>query len=67
METIKVSGILCEKISKKGTTYTAVDVNLTPTYVKTFFLEPADLEVIKMWLENEHLKNERISKLQDEQ
>lgn len=59
METIKVSGVLCEKISKKsGNAYVALDVYLTPTYVKTFFVEPADVEVVKMWLENEHLKNQ---------
>lgn len=61
METLRVSGVLCEKISKKGTTYIALDVNLTPTYVKTFFIDPADVEVVKMWLENERLKNEKLS------
>lgn len=62
METLRVSGVLCEKISKKsGSNYVALDVNLTPTYVKTFFVEPADVEVVKMWLENERLKNEQLS------
>lgn len=61
MEAIKVNGLLHDKISKKGTSYTALDVNLTPTYVKTFFLDQADVEVVKMWLENEHLKIEQLS------
>lgn len=62
METIKVSGVLCEKISKKSNNpYYALDILLTPTYSKTFFLDPADVEIVKMWLENEHLKNERLS------
>lgn len=60
METIRVSGVLCEKISKSGNSYVALDVNLTPTFVKTFFVEPADIEVVKLWLENEHLKNEKL-------
>lgn len=57
MDSIKVSGIIHEKTSKSGNSYVALDVNLTPTYVKTFFIEQADLEVIKLWLENEKLKN----------
>ena len=57
MDSIKVSGLIHEKTSKNGNNYVCLDVNLTPTYVKTFFIEPADLEVIKLWLENEKLKN----------
>lgn len=55
---IKVSGVLHEKTSKNGNTYIALDINLTPSYIKTIFLDPADLEVVKLYLENQQLKNE---------
>lgn len=57
MDSLKVSGVICEKTSKNGNPYVAVDVNLTPTFVKTFFLDPADLEVVKLYLENQRLQN----------
>lgn len=55
---IKVNGVLHEKTSKSGNTYIALDINLTPSYVKTIFLDPADLELVKLYLENQQLKNE---------
>lgn len=55
---IVVNGVLHEKTSKNGNTYIALDINLTPNYVKTIFLDPADLEVVKLYLENQQLKNE---------
>lgn len=55
---IRVSGLIHEKTSKKGEPYVVLDVNLTPTYTKTIFLETADLEVVKLWLENESLKKD---------
>ena len=55
---IKVNGVLHEKTSKNGNTYIALDINLTPNYVKTIFLDPADIEVVKLYLENQQLKNE---------
>ena len=55
---IKVNGVLHEKTSKNGNTYIALDINLTPSYVKTIFLDPADIEVVKLYLENQQLKNE---------
>ena len=55
---IKVNGVLHEKTSKKGNTYIALDINLTPSYVKTIFLDPVDIEVVKLYLENQQLKNE---------
>ena len=53
---VRVSGILHEKTSKSGNNYYCVDVNLTPDYVKTLFLDPADLEVVRLYLENQSLK-----------
>ena len=57
MEQVRVNGIIHEKTSKNGNSYIALDINLTPTYQKTFFLDPADIEVIKSWLELEKIKN----------
>lgn len=54
---IKVSGIIHEKTSKNGKPYTALDIQLTPNYTKTIFLEDSDLEVVKLYLENQSLKN----------
>ena len=54
---IKVSGIIHEKTSKNGNPYTALDIQLTPTYTKTFFLDEADLQVVKLYVENQSLKN----------
>ena len=54
---IKVSGLIHEKTSKSGNPYTCLDIQLTPTYSKTFFLEESDLEVVKLYLENQKLKN----------
>ena len=57
MDAIRVGGIIHEKTSSKsGKPYVCLDVNLTPTYTKTFFLEESDLEVVKLYLENESLK-----------
>lgn len=60
MDNIRVSGLIHEKTSKSGNKYIALDINLTPTYVKTIFLEQSDLEVIKLYLENENLKKENV-------
>lgn len=57
MDSIKVSGIIHEKISKSGNSYIALDINLTPTYVKTVFLDPSDVELVKLYIENSNLKN----------
>ncbi|MBE6146979.1 MAG: hypothetical protein E7168_01445 [Firmicutes bacterium] len=37
-----------EKVSKKGNPYTVLVVHLTPTCSKQVFLEPAELELLKM-------------------
>ena len=56
MENVKVTGIIHEKTSKSGNKYWALDINLTPTYIKTIFLEQSDLELISLYLENQSLK-----------
>lgn len=56
MDSVRVSGLVHEKTSKNGNTYIALDINLTPNYVKTVFLEQGDIEVLKLYLENENLK-----------
>ena len=53
---VRVSGLIHEKTSKNGKPYICLDVNLTPTYTKTFFLEESDVQVLKLYLENESLK-----------
>lgn len=54
---INVSGVLREKTSKSGNKYYAVDLKLTDTYTKTVFLEEADVEIVKLFIENKNLKN----------
>ena len=58
MDAVRVGGIIHEKTSKNGKPYVCLDVNLTPSYVKTFFLDDSDLEVVKLYLENESLKKD---------
>lgn len=53
---IKVSGILREKTSKSGNKYYAIDIQLTDNYTKTFFLEDGDVEIVKLYIENQNLK-----------
>lgn len=50
MEAIYLDAKLEEKLSeKKGTKYTVITINLTPTLTKQVFLEPAEIEVIKLY------------------
>lgn len=49
MEDILLNATLKEKISsKKGTKYVVVEIELTPNLKKDVFLEPAEVEVVKM-------------------
>lgn len=43
---IELKGLLKKKVSKKGTEYYCVEVQLTPTYVATFFPTKAEVELI---------------------
>lgn len=49
MNEILLNASLKEKLSKKGTTYTVVEVELTPNLQKSIFLEPAELEVLRLF------------------
>lgn len=40
---------LTEKLSKKGTSYKCLEVQLTPTYTKQIFLEQSELEIINLY------------------
>ncbi len=46
----EVKATLVERISKKGSPYLAISVELTDNYKKTVFLEPAEIEIVKMSL-----------------
>lgn len=49
MEDILLNATLKEKISaKKGTKYIVVEIELSPTLKKDVFLDPAEVEVVKM-------------------
>lgn len=48
----QLNATLKEKTSeKKGTKYYVVEIQLTPTYVKQVFLEPSDVEIVKLFTE----------------
>lgn len=49
---MEVKATLVEKTSKKGNTYQAIEIQLTPNYKKIVFLESAELEILKMQNEN---------------
>lgn len=49
---IEVKATLEERVSKKGSTYTALVVKLTDTCEKVIFLESAEIELLKMKKEN---------------
>lgn len=49
MEAIKLNCTLEEQISKKGTKYTCLTVKLTPTLEKKIFLDPAEVEVVRLY------------------
>lgn len=47
---ICLNATLKEKVSqKKGTTYYVIEVELTPNCKKEYFLEPAELELVKLF------------------
>lgn len=39
---------LVEKVSKKGNNYICLEVYLTDTYKKIIFLDPAEIELLKL-------------------
>ncbi len=48
MEPIILDALLEEKESKKGTKYFCVTIQLTKTLSKTVFLDPAEVELMKL-------------------
>lgn len=48
MEDIRLSATLKEKKSKKGDSYFVVEIQLTDNLTKNVFLEPAEVEVLRM-------------------
>lgn len=49
MKDILLNAALVEKLSKKGTSYVCVEIQITPTLSKTVFLEPAEVELVKLY------------------
>lgn len=46
---MQVNGKLVEKVSEKsGKSYVCIEIHLTPNYVKTVFLDKAELELLKL-------------------
>lgn len=55
MKDICLNCSLQEKVSNKsGKTYYVIEVELTPTLKKQVFLEPAEVEVIKLFHSNKN-------------
>lgn len=48
MEDINLKATLEEKVSKKGDKYYVIAVQLTDNLTKNVFLEPAEVEVLRM-------------------
>lgn len=49
MNEILLNASLKEKLSKKGTNYVVIEVELTPHLKKDVFLEQAELEAIRLY------------------
>lgn len=45
---VPIKATLKEAISKKGTDYMYVSLMITPTYEKKVFLEPSEVELLKV-------------------
>lgn len=41
---------LVEKVSKNGNKYFVLEITLTPTYKKTVFLDTAEVELVKLYV-----------------
>ena len=46
---MKLNAIVCEKVSKKGNPYICIEVYLTDKIKKMVFLNEAELELIKIF------------------
>lgn len=49
MEAILLNATLEEKDSKKGAKYYCIEIELTPTCKKQVFLEPSEVELVKLY------------------
>lgn len=49
MNDVLLNATLKEKDSKKGTKYYVIEVELTPNCVKQVFLEPSEIELVKLY------------------
>ena len=45
---MKIDAKLVERTSKEGKPYVAIEIELTPTYKKLVFLNPSELELIRL-------------------
>lgn len=48
---MKINAMLVEKISQKGKPYVCVEIYITDKVTKTVFLEEAEIELMKLYLE----------------
>lgn len=48
---MKVNAVLVEKVSKTGNPYVCIEISLTDKVKKTVFLEDAEVELIKLYME----------------
>lgn len=46
---IELNCTLKEKLSKKGSNYYVMEVELTPNCIKQVFLEPSEIELVKLY------------------
>lgn len=52
---MEVKATLEEKTSKNGNKYTAIIIHLTDTCTKTVFLDPAEIELLKVTNKNTNI------------
>lgn len=67
MSEVKLPCSLREQISKKGSKYMALTIQLTPTLKKTVFMDPAEVEVVKLYYQQQNdfpIYNEETGELQ---
>lgn len=53
---VPVKATLKESISKKGSTYMYVSLMITPTCEKKIFLEPSEVELLKIQHNKDNIK-----------
>ena len=53
---MKVNAMLVEKTSQKGNPYVCVEIYLTDKVKKVVFLDEAEIELIKLFIEKNNVK-----------